>query len=82
MAEKFIIENINNMSKEHHIEIFKIILNNSVNFTENNNGIFINYNDLSVKCISDIENYIKYILENNINIKKYEEKKKELKNSF
>ena len=82
MAEKFIIENINKMSKQHHIEIFKIILNNSVNYTENNNGIFINYNDLSPECVSDIENYIKYILENNINIKEYEEKKKELKNLF
>ena len=82
MAEKFIIENINKMSKQHHIEIFKIILNNSINYTENNNGIFINYNELSQKCVSDIKNYIKYILENNINIKEYEEKKKELKNSF
>ena len=82
MADKFIIENINRMSKEHHIEIYKIILRNSINCTENNNGIFINYNDLSPKCIYDIENYIKYILENNVNIKEYEEKKKELKNSF
>jgi hypothetical protein len=82
MKDKFIVENINKMSKEHHIEIFKIISNNSIKYTENNNGIFINYNDLNEKCINDIENYIKYILENNINMKKHEEKKMELINSI
>mgnify|MGYP000212159478 CR=1 FL=1 len=82
MTEKFIIDNINKMSKEHHIEIFKIILKYSVNYTENNNGIFINYCELDKNCLNEIEKYITYIIENNLNMKDIEEKKMELFNSI
>tara|TARA_B100000575_G_C23066362_1_gene614003 strand:- start:394 stop:648 length:255 start_codon:yes stop_codon:yes gene_type:complete len=45
-------------------EILKIIEKNSVKFTENKNGIFINMNKLSEQAISDIENFLVFIQNN------------------
>ena len=38
---------IEKMEKIHHIEIAKILQNNSINLTENDNGIFINLSKFS-----------------------------------
>jgi len=49
-----------------HIEILKIIIKNNVKYTENNNGVFVNMNKLSDKCIVDIKSFLTFI-NNNLN---------------
>ena len=49
-----------------HIEILKIIIKNNVKYTENSNGVFINMNKLSDKCIVDINSFLTFI-NNNLN---------------
>ena len=52
---------IENMDKAHHLEIAQIFKNNNVSLSENNNGIFINLNDLSDDIILKIEKYINFV---------------------
>lgn len=69
---------VKGLTKEEHIEIFKIFLNHNEHYSENNNGIFINLNTIKESIIDDILKYIEYM-----NVKKSdlltEEMKKESK---
>ena len=42
-------------------EIFKIISENNIKYTQNKNGVFLNMKNLSEKCITDIKNYLNFI---------------------
>ena len=52
--KKRLIDAVKGLTKEEHIEIFKIFLNNNENYSENNNGIFINLNTIKESIIEDI----------------------------
>jgi hypothetical protein len=53
---------IESMTKEHHIEILKIIKNNSeININENKNGVFINLSYLEPNVLENIQKYMEYI---------------------
>ena len=52
------IESLNN---NHHVEIAKIFKSNNIKLTENNNGIFINLNNISSNIIHQIKHYIDFI---------------------
>ena len=43
------------------VEIYKIIKNNDIKYTNNKNGVFINMKLISSKCIEEINNYLKFI---------------------
>ena len=60
------IESLNNV---HHIEIAKILKNNNIKLTENNNGLFVNLNNIDISIINEINKYLNFvnIQENNIN---------------
>ncbi len=51
------IEQIKN--KKYFIEIFKIIKNDNIKYTQNRNGLFIDMNKLSNNTIYKIEQYLK-----------------------
>lgn len=60
------LEQINNhiekLDKSQHIEILKILNKTDINkITENKNGIFVNMNELSDICLSEISQYLEYI---------------------
>ena len=65
--KKKLVNMIGELSKLEHIEIFKIIKNDTKYFTENVNGIFININILQSETIDKINTFVKY------SIKKKEE---------
>jgi hypothetical protein len=70
-------------SKEDQIEILKIISNVNVNLiSENNNGSFINMNDLNEDTLLKINNYVEYVLKKNNEINNIENEKDILKNNI
>lgn len=76
-------DNIENMDKIHHIEIYKILINdNNIIFNENNNGIFINLTDLSIDNIYKLQNYIEYFNKQQKQLILLEKQKKEIQNNF
>lgn len=66
---KHLLSKINSLklSIDQYVEIYKIIKYDSdLKIMKNNNGIFINLNDLSDEIIKKIENFIVYIMSNQI----------------
>ena len=59
-------ERIQTLELCEHIEVLKILLKNNVKYTENSNGVFVNMNKLSQKCIIDINSFLSFI-DNNLN---------------
>lgn len=53
---------IERMDKAHHIEILKILKQNtSITLNENKSGVYVNLSFLSESDIQNIQNYIQYI---------------------
>lgn len=66
---KHLLSKINSLKLniDQYIEIYKIIRNeNDLKIMKNNNGLFINLNDLSDEIIDKIENFVSYIISNQI----------------
>lgn len=75
---KNLTEKIEKLDIKYHIEILRILKKNNINITENNNGCFINMNDVNDKIINEIEDFILFNQNNENELKKQEEIKKSL----
>ena len=63
-------------------ELFKIIKNCNVNYTKNNNGVFLNLNWLSKDNLVKMNNYISFCIKSQNEICKYELMKNLLNNTI
>ena len=76
-------ERIDNMSKNHQIEVLRILNNeSSVNKNENNNGTFINLTEQSDHIIKLLEDYANYVDEQQKQFNVIEENKDQLRKGF
>ena len=58
------------LNKNEYLEIYKIIKKHNINYTKNNNGIFINMNILTKESIEEINILLKYYTELNNKLNK------------
>jgi hypothetical protein len=59
--KKGIMTRINNLkSKKHYVEIYKIIKENNVSYSQNINGIFINLSNIDDDILDKIVKYLTY----------------------
>lgn len=72
---KYIQTNIEKLCQTEIDEIFKIIHNAKSNYTQNNNGIFVNLSWIDDDTLKKIYNYILFCLRSQNEINKYEEMK-------
>tara|TARA_Y100000389_G_scaffold187957_1_gene209926 strand:- start:322 stop:774 length:453 start_codon:yes stop_codon:yes gene_type:complete len=79
---KSIQHNSVKLAQNELLELFKLIKNCNVNYTQNNNGIFLNLNWLSKENLIKINNYISFCIKSQNEISKYETIKKLLNNSI
>ena len=64
--EKVLLQhNVKLLKENEFMEILRILINNNIKYTENNNGIFVNMTKLSQKTIEDIESFLTFIKNNN-----------------
>jgi len=76
-------QNIEQMSVHHQIEVLRILKKgDKVVINENNNGSFINLNELSPEILKELEKYIQYVNEQQQQLNSVEIKKEELEHSF
>lgn len=75
---------IDTFNVDEHVRILQIIKDNDSinNISENNNGIFINMEDLVEDTIKKIQEYTDYVLLKELNIKVVEDEKDKLKNDI
>ncbi len=74
---------IENMTKNHQIEILKILKKySSIKINENKSGIFINLSFLPETCLQEIHNYLLYVHDQENLLLPLECQKNEYKNEF
>jgi hypothetical protein len=70
---------IEKLDKTHHIDILRIITENStIPLTENQNGIFINMTDLSNMVITKVVDFLQYVDKKNEDLEVFEKEKSDL----
>jgi hypothetical protein len=70
---------IEKLDKNESIEIFKIMVKNEINYSQNNNGIFIDLNFLNENSLIEIKAFLDFIEENKKHINEIETKIKQNK---
>ena len=74
---------IEQLNKQHHIEILKILKkNNTVTLNENKSGVYVNLSFLPQQSVTDICNYVNYIEEQEATLSSLETQKLDFKNTF
>ena len=74
---------IEQMNKTQHIEILKILKSNPmVKLNENKSGVFINLSFLPLETLSEIQEYVHYIQDQESSLRSLEYQKEEFKNTF
>ena len=70
-------DKIEKMSVLQHVELFRIIKSNDVDFNENKNGIFINLSSTDCEVVKKLQEYTEYIEEQQHIINEQEKTKTE-----
>jgi len=73
---------IQELSKEHHIEIATILNDNNVYLNENNNGIFVNLSIIPDYMIIKLKNYIDFVKNQTKMINIQENRKQNIENKY
>lgn len=68
-----IIDKVKLLEETLREEIYKLVIEDTIKYTEKSDGIIVNLNNLSEKCIVNIYNYIKYNEDNKVILEKLEE---------
>ena len=80
------LENLRNqieqMNESQQINIFKILKENNVLYTENNNGIFINMSKLDEDVVDKLKDFVLYTQEQKIALDVNENIKKKYKDKY
>jgi len=67
LDKRILREKVQTLSKNECKVVFNLIRNDTDKYTENNNGIFINLDNISEKILQQIYNYVNKVTENKIN---------------
>jgi hypothetical protein len=79
----YIKETIENMSKNHQIDVLKIFKqNNKIMLNENGNGIFVNLSELDNDDLDKLSDFIKYVNKQQEQLNHVEDKKTNIENEF
>jgi hypothetical protein len=70
------------LDKIHHIEIAKILKLSGIYLNENNNGLFVNLNKISITTYNNIINYITFVKKQETIINKDEKLKRDLETTY
>jgi len=73
---------IEKLDKVHHVGILKILKENTVQYSENTNGIFINLTKVNDIIIESIKKYVTYVKLQEVELGDIEDQKKEYKKEF
>tara|TARA_B100001093_G_C26306179_1_gene791562 strand:+ start:65 stop:376 length:312 start_codon:yes stop_codon:yes gene_type:complete len=75
-------KHIEKLDSDHHLQIGKILYKHNIKLTQNDNGIFVNLNNLSQHIIDLLWKYLEFINNQEKYINKDEDKKLELEKIF
>lgn len=70
------------MSKVHHPDVLRILDKSGIHGSENKNGTFINLTSASDSVISELEEYIEYVKDQEKELSEVEDQKRELATKY
>lgn len=77
---KKILFQISKLSEIEHYGIYRILIQNDINYTHNNNGLFVNMTNVPAKVIKEIENFVNFCVLNNVELDAHEKKLEQCRN--
>ena len=77
--KKVLSDKINHLGPTEHLEIFKIVKDHGVPFSENKNGVFFNLTSLSKEIYVKIDEFVEYCCDNKKELDEYDLKLQECK---
>ena len=75
-------EQIENLDVFHHNKILKVLVKNSIKYSENRNGIFVNMNSFDKNTIKEIEKALLYIKNQEKSLQDIETIKEEINKDY
>ena len=72
--KRLLINRIEKLGSIEHDEIFKIIKKSDVGFTQNSNGVFLNFSSLQDNIVQEIETFVTYCEQNQKELDDYDKK--------
>jgi len=75
-------DDVEKMDTIHQTHVFNIFRRNKINFTKNNNGVFINLTTVDNKTLNEIKAYILYVNLQQEQLEKGEQDKEKYVNQF
>ena len=79
---KKIRDMIERMNKIQQVHILKILKDNKIEYSENNNGIFVNMTLLNNETLIRIQNFIKYVDLQEVQLETFEDIKTKYHNAY
>jgi hypothetical protein len=77
--KKQLRDKINNLSHTEHEEIFKILRTNDTVYTQNKNGIFFDISKLNNEILEQIERFVEFCINNQVELDEYDKQINECK---
>jgi hypothetical protein len=77
--KKRLCERINTLSKTEHDEIFKIIHTSSYPYTQNNNGVFMDFSHITIEDYQSINSFVDFCFDNKTSLDEYDKRLNECK---
>ena len=75
-------DKIENLEAFHHNKILKLLIKNSIKYSENRNGIFVNMNSFNENTVEEIDKTLLYITKQEKNLKDIETIKEEINKDY
>lgn len=69
---KLLMQRIQELGVTEHEEIFKLLSERNIEYTRNNNGIFINLSTIPSNVMHELSNFVTYFVDNNQILNKYD----------
>ena len=79
---KSLKDGIENMPIVHQIEILRILHNKQTQINENKNGVFVNISKLNDTTLRELEEYMKYVIQQEKQLNEIEQQKEILTKEF
>lgn len=79
IQKKQLFEKINSLTSTEHDEIYRMIVEYSVNATKNKNGVFFNLSSLDDVIVDKIDKFVSYCVNNKQHLDEYDKKLNECK---
>jgi hypothetical protein len=78
----FLKDGIENMPVIHQIEILRILHNKQTQINENKNGVFVNISKINDTTLRELEEYMKYVIQQEKQLNEIEEQKQYLTKEY